>query len=859
MEWREYLKNVLNDASVLDDLQMTVTGEPEPSCVPPIIKASIQLLNRIVLNQGKYNIIVFPERSQLVFLFTLMKAIYNIAVGEIGKAYDPKSFVKGEKLKFKNCVVAFNCIDITNDTPYLWFDTADCKVGAPIEIVPLLQRTNTNRPLSKYQEFAKAKKEEAIEQELLMKPSERLLATLADYRTHISCSVFWVSSIKNAQDQMKECLLNGQHLSDLMLLGHVNPDGAVRNLSAGQLAGNPAIVLAADLYSIINAKNNGASIQSIIVDISNPNIISAQLNAIDDLMRTDTPMTFVTDTVNSFDLELLTDRGFNLWRWDEDSITEELYGKTSYLSDMKIDHCANRKIEYLNIGSIEISDSLKRLNAHRIEVKEQSPGINDLFGKLFNLTFSALRNLVPLTVVFREQMLSVLSECERSLSEERAFISPETYSDYSQIICNLKRVFGVSFSFGKIKALEEQLVDSLFLNICIVVPERTDKISCQNYWQDICISHSPLKNVFVMYPSEYYLASNLRFDTTIVAGWLNANIMRRILYSYNSGTYVVLLYDYERYWKDSHTKTWNRILSNESTKGLIRKSLSASVEIPVTQLKTSALSGVVPEPDELEEIELTLRENKYRQYVAQGGQLSADEVVEAIPVNFVGEYLAFFKTSHKIITATNIIVNDGEQIETILPIDLKVGDFVVVREADRDIIKDIAKVILDNSDKSSCLELAGKWKQSLEVESLFTSVEGIYQKLKTAGCSKDFPVVRRWMTDEDVIAPLHKEDLICIAKATDDQVLTEMADQVYEAARTVRTAHTQAGKYLSSRLKSTIASELLSFGGIDPFNIWDPVSLNLENIGLVRILKVIDIGDSVLVDARNTNHLIEEM
>ena len=55
-----------------------------------------------------------------------------------------------------------------------------------------------------------------------------------------------------------------------------------------------------------------------------------------------------------------------------------------------------------------------------------------------------------------------------------------------------------------------------------------------------------------------------------------------------------------------------------------------------------------PKTDEFAEIEMVLRENKYSQYVANGGQNPADETTEAIPVNYVGGYLAFYRAGHKV-------------------------------------------------------------------------------------------------------------------------------------------------------------------------------------------------------------------
>ena len=45
---------------------------------------------------------------------------------------------------------------------------------------------------------------------------------------------------------------------------------------------------------------------------------------------------------------------------------------------------------------------------------------------------------------------------------------------------------------------------------------------------------------------------------------------------------------------------------------------------------------------------------------------------------------------------------------------------------------------------------------------------------------------------------------------------------------------------------------------IDAFNVWDPITLQLEEIGQVRILKVIDVSKKITIDIGNTNRLLME-
>ena len=70
--------------------------------------------------------------------------------------------------------------------------------------------------------------------------------------------------------------------------------------------------------------------------------------------------------------------------------------------------------------------------------------------------------------------------------------------------------------------------------------------------------------------------------------------------------------------------------------------------------------------------------------------------------------------------------------------------------------------------------------------------------------------------------------------------------------------HVQAVQYLSKLLKKQIVEALSSYEDIDVYNIWDPIELQLEDIGKVIILKIIDINRPIQIDSGNTNRLLSE-
>ena len=860
LQWHEYVEQILQNESVFAGLSLSFGKDQNDTGIPPIIKSSIIMLDKMIERQGKYNTIVFPERVQSIFIFTLMKLLHNIAQGKIEKEYDPFAFQLGEKLKLGNAVVEFLGFEERDGKRCLKIRLANLISSAPVEFFPYFQRTSTQRGLSKYEQFCFAKKQ-AEGQITYLSSDEQQLAILSAHKTHMSNSIFNMTSIINAKEAILSCRLCGQKLNDILLIGQADFNGDIKNVGAGQLSGIPSIVLAPDLYAIRAASERGNPVQSIIIDASDSNKILAQIDALDDLMRLGVPITCVTDVVNSFDLQSLEKRGFNTWRWDESSITCKLYDTSSLPLNQKIKNCATQKVKYLKADGHEISDAMRRLLSHRNESKEASAQMMQVFDNLNALAFAALREITPFDRSDTERADLLLSEAIQTLASEKPFLAPDSYEDYKEIVNCLTNIYSARYQMLKQAALSENLQTENYDSVCIIVPERVDKERVQVFWQAQCRQKGLQTQIHVLHPAEYYSASSTAFSATVIVGWLKRAIMRKILYSFNTQQYIVLLYEYETRWKNHSTAKWNATIKSSGNKTIITRSFNGDqLHISTEHFSETNMpdSIEIPDVDELYEIELILRENKFRQYMAKGGMKSAEATAEAVPVSYVGGLLAFYRTGHKVVSATKVITQDADKIDSILPNKLQIGDFVVVREADRDLIKEMADLILSSSGKIGLRELATKWKEALVIEQLFSTSEEIYQKLVNAGCTKGYPTVRSWLMDDDMIAPMQKEDLQYIGDITESSVINELSDQIFDAAQEVRSAHVQAGRVLSAKLRNKIVEELENYGDIDPFNIWEPVEMNIDSIGTVKVLKVIDVGAPIVVDIADTNRLIEE-
>lgn len=861
LKWNEYIEELAHVETTFQGIDFSFGDGRVIDGTPPIIKTSILMLDKIKENMGRNNIIVFPEKAQSSFLFMVMTVLHNIAEGKISSAYDPTTFQKGQKLKLGNAVVEFQGLEEQDGRTLITLVTMDR--GTPLyrkipqSAIPHLQYVDTSRRISPNKKFSDEWKK--IEGLINSKAEiNSRLSALSGLKTHMDSSIIYVAPIAPTKAKLDNLEICDKKISEYILIGQADYEGTVSNVGAGQLVGIPPIVLASDLYSALAVVEQGHPVKEIIIDSNDINGISSQMDVIDDIIRQGKILTCVTDINGSFELNDLLLRGFNVWRWDECSITEELYDHANISLDKKTKNYATRNVENVKIDDFEASEILRLLSKHKNESKEQSNNLMQMYDRLFGLTFDLLREIVPYSDEDYQHIRLVAEECKTVLAEEQYYISEAFFEDCEKAIDLIICICDEKIVPPKVHALEEHLRSVEYKNICIIVSNYADKDRVKKYWQQWGDSNWQRKKINVLHPVEFLHEDCSNYEYVINAGWFNKSTMRSILYSCNVPQYCVLLYKCENGWQKSSTRIWNAAVKTSNNKTIVEKSFNTEKK-KVSSEKFSVediAENDEANNDELYEIEIILRENKFRQYSASGKEINT--IAEALPVHYSGGYLAFYKQGHKVISATKIITEDAENIETFPATNLQVGDFIVVRESDKDLIREMADIILAYNKKTEARNTAYMWKKAINDSYGQMSTEQICQKLIENGCKKGVQTIKNWITNEECIAPRQRDDLESIAQVTNDPLLKENIDAVYSAAQEVRTAHQQAGRNLSVKLRSRVAEAIEDYGDIDAFNFERPVELLVDGIGTVRVLKVIDIGTIMEVDASITNRLIEE-
>jgi len=210
IEWNEYINQLLSSDTDFDNITISLDEGACSTEVPPIIKASIVMLDKMIEHQGPLNLIVFPEKMQSAIIFTLMKLLHNISSGKIKSSYNPTDFKVGEKLKVGNAVVEYLGIEVRDGNRCLLIKMADIdKCSAPIDVLPIFQRVETKRRLSKYAQYVTAKKAALAAMHGDTKGSEKI-AYVSEMKTHMNSSIFTMTSVAAIKEQLSSCMIDGE-------------------------------------------------------------------------------------------------------------------------------------------------------------------------------------------------------------------------------------------------------------------------------------------------------------------------------------------------------------------------------------------------------------------------------------------------------------------------------------------------------------------------------------------------------------------------------------------------------------------------------------------------------------------------
>jgi hypothetical protein len=832
LSWNEIAFNLLKSNTAFDNYKLSIPGNKTSISIPKIIKLTIKLLENSFKNGINKIIVVYPEKIYLPSLTVIFQSFLNISLENSDNTKDFDSLQKGQKLKIGNNVCEF----ISSNNERMCVKWADINNSFLKSNVPAFQKADTKRKLSKYPGRL-----------LIANNNFSIVDILKQNLSFQRKSIIYVTSENKFIKTTYDLEFNSFKIMELLLLGKTKIDSTIDIINKGQLHGVPAILFNSDIDLLSTEHVKNAS--SIFIDFSD-NIINTKLPSLDKYIKINIPIIILTDTINSFNMKDLENRGFQTLRWDRESIISDLTDeKSDNIINYKVFNCFNCKTNFELCEGQNISMIIKAMINIRSTIVNSNQNIIDLYWQLYEIAILILRNIIVFSTAYRDIISTKLGIIKNEFLKYKYSITSEIIISIEKIISVLHELLKETYLFEKTKKTKELIHLSSTSNIVIIIPENDDKNIYNSYWNLFKIESGVKKNIDIMYPQEYSEYSHNIKAEVIVCGWFGKNKMRNIIFSNNASSVYILLYDIEEKWKKNHFAEWEKTIKNESRRNFDK--LFTSIELISNE---NIYNNAIEINDDIDNIEISIRENRFKKYSVNTGNMTA----ETIPISFVSGYFSFYKKSSNILTVTDIINNISDSSKQKNTTEIQVGDFIVIRETERSLIRELADAILVKEGKIEYREMSGRWKNKLNEKRNICSIKELHEKIISEGANIGIQAFRAWVEDDDFIAPQEKENLLYISVALNDNYLIDNIDKIWEVCKYVRTAHVKAGNEVSSRLKKGIAKSLSEMPRIRRNDIWDPIDLQLDELGKVKIMKVTSIGDPIVVDIIHTNKLLTE-
>ena len=871
MNWQDLYNHFEKTYEFLDRIHTSNSSEQQNIPIHPLLKLTTGIALKAITSEAQNKLVILFPNS-----FDSARWIATLCTLEIIKNdFDKHSlaemkFVRGQKLLLNKCVVEFDREEFLPEQKksVMFVKTKEGTLyGARLDREITFQSVSTDRPLSSFNRFVRAYK-------LAPKVNNQIDAILGikalGNRTIFSDNLIIISKIGDTEDFVNKIKFNSIKIADLFLCGKLNVCGNEKIIGSDQIKANPSCLVSSDLFGASDyITNNPYATKGIIIDGSRG--FANELQIFDDkILNNNIPTIVIMDMSDAAEsLHHLEERGFKVWQWNKKNIIESNSVNSTtqyspfYSFENSLSNYCTQEITTVLCEYPELEEIIKKLFSLDKAISNEHQQLKESFSKLFQCVnkYSRLIRLPSPNWYkdFQESILLIHQEFNR----QKMWLAEEVIQTVDFIFSTISGLLARPFS-GKDYKIDK--FDSLINCIpcmgvtAVVVPEENDILDSANYWTDKFPKKKMRKIHFLTINNLKESYKDLKPFQIIICGWLGGPKMSSILHSYIAPKITLLLYSFESRWYNSALSKWrqnNHSLRAKDFAGMLGfsekklKFINFELNEPIVLAHREAL--------DILGFELKITNYRYAQYINIGED--KDEVSKVKLLVFSQSKFSFVTESHKLLVITDMM--RGKKIKHEIPRkfvnELKVSDYVLFRESDKDIIREIADKGLENKGLSNLREDASLWNKVLHAKykSFGEDMDKLIELLDNSGCKRHPSTIKNWLFGNDIIGPGHNDDLLQIARATNSALLNENISKVQSAISKVRGAHHQASTYLTQKL-STLISEM--FEGEQSFSDIhkkQSIEVDLEEFGKITILRIEEIRDEwAEVETKWANRLL---
>lgn len=853
MNWQELHQHFNQAFDFFNRIGVSSSPGQQGISVHPLIKLSTGLALKTMSNQNNGLVILLPNRLQLARWVATLCTLEVIRNDYKTNSSVGLEFSEGQKLKVNNCVVEFDGEEFSHDVNQ-WVIRVKCSNGLysiPLDRKLRFQPADTKRPLSSLEKVKAA----YCSSEILNNQIDGILGIKTQGNKAIfKDNVILVSKIGETYHFITENYINKCQIVDLFQWGKVDVQGRVTVLASGQIQTQPSALIVSDLYGTTECLSSQPfKTKGIIID----GVASCvkDLSHLDDILRLNIPTIVIADLLETEWLHHLEERDFKIWQWNKNNLSQSRsvitsnketpfaslnYSLSNYTRQQIIfEACEHPQLTGLVDSIVELGKT----------INPEDNQLQNLYSQLFKLVNEFSRVIWLPDQIWETDFLNRIQRLLEDFAKQKLWMIEDIAKVIDASLKTLVELASSSLSDptrkpDRLRYLLNQLSSSEVS--AIVVPTESNAEAARQYWQNQIPAQVFNKLHFLSMSNLRDKGDTLSLTQLIICGWLNHSRTYPLLHSHIAPKIILLLYPFEAKWFKKAQRKWQK----QNTYTIRARDFSSILKFPENKLKFVDFFPEMPDPlpekenFDIIDFELKIKLYRYASYAATGG--SGDEIVKAKTVVFTENRFAFITETHHLLVVTDLIrgkVSSGSIPRRDIG-GLHVGDYVLFRESDRDIIREMADKSLAEKNLAHLREIASLWKVALQEQyrACGKDIEQLTLLLWGAGCQREPSTIKNWLFNEDRIGPQDKKDIDRIARVTQNNLLLEKLHEVEEATRIVRSAHLQAAGYITRKLVANLSeildSELDSYLGIRPSMV-----LDLDDFGQIKILRVEEILD----------------
>lgn len=827
--------NSIKEISILEAI-FTLGKKNKKINISVFLASTIVIVNNYIKDRNL--IIISPDADTFSFLFSHLYTVKDIYEELLTNNYTYKNLIKDEKYKFQNSIVKFNELYIHDEKLMIKIELSDGSFfSIPTSKAPFFQKVDTNRNLSSLEKFKndfkkwKQKKDSDFVQKIL------------NLKTHLEQSNLLYSDNKMEEQLLNDLYLDDELFKNLLLTGKI-VNGDVKNQEAGQYEGIPSLILSRDIDEVQDYIFSNQKISKVFLSFKKKESLEKNLQYVDTLNQMNLSNVIFTESLNDNQYKLYKDRNYIIWSWNK-SIIKELYNHSESLDliDESFRAFSQSNVSLIKVDDVNIAYSVTLLKRIEKKVETASSYLVKIFDRLVPVIFSLLRNY--LTVSVKEQDID---EMLKTLNDQNFIDDVDLINQLHELLVTIKNLV------NRHNTNEKKAFFSTPTNLKISGDINTYFVidSKQNYeftevWlnsRGVNLNHHRLNLIEI----NELDSINHSHSRVYLPFWLNHEKMHKIIHSYNIRDLYLVLYEPEFEWANAYIKKWEAQKKSYNDNNHIFKELFNTILEP--DYKISEIN----EKNEIYDVDIdqVLSSAKIRRFSDYSNSL--EEFVNVIPIDLSHEKIFLSAENHKFLVISSTDIQEtkvkNKKIE-----DLSPGEFIVLRNSEKDLIREYADRLLSQDNKSDLRNLAESWKtpfRSLieaysfnEIYSMYAEKKGKRHKLS----------VKNWLSDENMIGPKYIEDLEIINEICN---LDNDPVQMHKAIQIVDQYHVKAGTELSKLLEKTIKSGSDSETFLYQLRRSHYKEMNLNEIGNIIFLKVHAIGEIIKVPKSKVNSLIED-